>query len=76
MNKLEMAEIAKSHWRQYHPESYKELKANGTLEKEADASAELTLREMDVLMKTYGMTSMEAWTESRNLFCLKDPLKQ
>ena len=74
MNKLEMAEIAKAHWRQYHPASFKELKANGTLDKEAAACAELTQREMDVVMATTGMTAMEAWIESRHLFCLKDPL--
>lgn len=76
MNKLEMVEVTKSHWRQYHPESYRELAENGTLDKEADAAAELTLREMEVLQKTYGVSAMEAWQESRNLFCLKDPLKQ
>jgi len=76
MNVPEMAEIAKKHWRQYHPDSYKELMENGTLNREAEASAELTLMEMETLQKTYGMSSLEAWQESRKLFCLKDPLKQ
>ena len=37
MNVPEMAEIAKKHWRQYHPDSYKELMENGTLNREAEA---------------------------------------
>lgn len=75
MNKLEMAEMAKAHWRQYYPTGYQELKANGTLDREAIACAELTQMEMEVLEQSYGMSSQEAWIESRHLFCLKDPLK-
>lgn len=75
MNKLEMIEVTKAHWRQYFPEGYKTLKAENRLEKEAAAAAELTLREMEVLQKTFGMSAMEAWQESRHLFCLTDPLK-
>ena len=74
MNQLEMIEVTKAHWRQYHPESYAKLKQEGRLEKEAVACAKLTLAEMSVLEKTYGMSPMEAWQESRELFCLKDPL--
>lgn len=75
MNRLEMIEVTKAHWRQYHPEGYKTLKAESRLDREAAACADLTLMEMDVLQKTYGMSAMEAWQESRHLFCLKDPLK-
>ena len=74
MNRLEIIEVTKAHWRQYHPEGYKTLKAEKRLEREAAACADLTLMEMDVLQKTYGMSAMEAWQESRHLFCLKDPL--
>lgn len=65
-----------SHWRQYHPESYRTLVREDRLLREANAAVELTLMEMEVLQKTYGMSALEAWQESRNLFCLKDPLKQ
>ena len=76
MNRLEIIEVTKAHWRQYHPESYKQLMAESRLEKEANAAASLTLAEMDVLEKTYNMTPMESWQASRELFCLKDPMEQ
>lgn len=75
MNRLEMIEVTKAHWRQYHPESYKQLKAEGRLDREAMACADLTLAEMDVLQQTHRISAMEAWQESRHLFCLKDPMK-
>lgn len=74
MNRLEMIEVTKAHWRQYHPDSYKELKAEGRLDREAAACVDLTLQEMEALMQTYKMSAMEAWQESRELFCLKDPI--
>ena len=74
MNRMEMIQVTMAHWRQYHPESYKTLKAEGRLEKEAAACADLTLMEMSVLQKTHGMGATEAWQESRELFCLKDPM--
>lgn len=76
MDRLQMIEVTKAHWRQYHPESYKTLKAEGRLDREAAACADLTLMEMEVLQKTYGVSAMEAWQESRELFCIKDPLVQ
>lgn len=76
MDRLQMIEATKAHWRQYHPESYKTLKAEGRLDREAAACAGLTLMEMEVLQKTYGMSANEAWQESRELFCIKDPLAQ
>lgn len=76
MDRLQMIEVTKAHWRQYHPESYKTLKAEGRLDREAAACADLTLMEMEVLQKTYGVSAMEAWQESRELFCIKDPLAQ
>lgn len=73
MNRMEIAEVTKNHWRTYYPQAYRNLKTTGKLETEALAAADLTLMEMDVLIKTYRMSSLEAWTESRHLFCLKDP---
>ena len=75
MNRLEMIEVTKAHWRQYHPESYSTLKAEGRLDKVASAAADLTLSEMEVLEKAHSISPMEAWQESRELFCLKDPMK-
>lgn len=74
MDRMQMIEVTKAHWRQYHPESYKTLKAESRLDREAAACADLTLMEMEVLQKTHGMSASEAWQESRELFCLKDPI--
>lgn len=76
MQKLEIIEVTKAHWREFHPASYRELVETGALDREAEAAADLTLREMDVLQQTHKISSREAWQESRALFCLKDPLKQ
>ena len=63
----QMAALAKDHWKAVLPELYQTLQENGKLEREAEASAELTMKEMETLMKG-GMSEAEAWQASRNLF--------
>ena len=48
------------------------MKKNGDLDSEAEASARLTLREMNTLMKS-GLSESSAWEASRELFILCDP---
>jgi hypothetical protein len=72
MTILEMAALAKEHWKAVNPEVYQLMKSRGDLEKEAIAAAKLTQREMDTLMQG-GATEAEAWQESRSLFILTDP---
>lgn len=76
MNRLEMVELTKEHWRTQHPESYRTLVSEDRLLREANAAVDLTLQEMEVLQKTFGMSALEAWQESRGLFCLRDPMTQ
>jgi hypothetical protein len=73
MNLLEMAAIAKQHWREHYPEGYKKLKKNGHLESEAMGAAKLTMREIEANRKA-GMSESQAWEAARGLFILADPL--
>lgn len=59
-------------WKENCPQWMKK-KSQKWLQKEAAAAADLTQMEMNVLMKTYGISSEEPWAESRNLFCMKVP---
>lgn len=72
MNVKEMAMIGLQHWNEVNPEFVKELAKKIDLQTELEASARLTLREMETLMLG-GMSEAEAWQASREIFLLKDP---
>lgn len=74
MNEKQIAEMCKAHWRAYFPDSYKTLMDEDRLEKEAQASARLTLAEMDALMQA-GMDEKQAYDEASKLFVTTDPMK-
>lgn len=73
MNEQQIAAEAKLFWRENFPKSYKRLVGEGRLEREAIATAKLTLVEMESHM-LLGATELEAWEASRGLFVMTDPL--
>jgi hypothetical protein len=74
MNIPEMTAIAKEHWKEHLSPFYNLLVEQGQLQEEAEASAELTRMEMDVL-KMGGMTEAEAWEAAMQIFVLMPPSK-
>jgi hypothetical protein len=60
-------------WKTYYPKETSQLEKKGTLQREAEASAELTQLEMDALMLV-GQTEAEAWQQARTLWILNNPL--
>ena len=70
MNLPQMAAQAREHWKVTNPEIYKQMVEDGALIEESEASARLTMREMEALM-LIGMSEQEAWQESRHLFIFK-----
>ena len=73
MTPMAIRAIAKQHWKETYPEAVKLMQEHNVLESEAQAAAELTLMEMDDL-EAIGMTTQEAWRESRTLWVFKNPL--
>jgi hypothetical protein len=67
----EMTQITLNHWMTNYPDRVKKLKA-GWLEKQAQACARLTRKEMDMQILV-GLDEETAWTEARAYFCLKPP---
>lgn len=70
MNLQQMAAQARDHWKQVNPKIYRRMVKNGDLERESEAAAKLTTREIETLMRG-GMTEQEAWQESRHLFIFR-----
>lgn len=70
MNLPEMTQIALNHWRTHWPKEYKALQDNGTLQKEAEASAKLTQMEMNA---NPHLSEHERWEAARELFILTKP---
>ena len=73
MTPISIRSIAKQHWKDKYPEAYRLMKLHNALESEAQAAAELTLQEME-LQEITGMTTLEAWQASRELWVFKDPM--
>lgn len=74
MSQMQIAEKCKAHWKAYFPDSYRTLVKEARLDKEAEASAKLTLAEMEVLMQG-GMDQAQAYSEASKLFVTTDPMK-
>ena len=62
-----LAQEAISHWKEYRPEMYRQLKAAGQLEAEATRAAEKTLDEQATLMEQ-GYPPEEAWAVVREQY--------
>lgn len=75
MDLMQIAEEAKSHWRENYPVGYRQLVKEERLQREAIAAAKLTLAEMKAQMQV-GLTELEAWEASRGLFVFTDPITQ
>lgn len=77
MNIQQMAALAREHWKDVNPEVYQHMVKNNDLEKESEAAAFLTKKEMDTLM-LLKISEQEAWQESRHLFIYvtKDKLEE
>lgn len=68
-----MAQTALNHWTRNYPQEIRNSPKTW-LQRQAEACAQLTRLEMDVLVAG-GLDEKQAWTEARNLFCLKPPPK-
>lgn len=68
-----MVQATLSHWASNHPTETKDLPKDWLL-RQAQACAQLTRLEMDVLVAG-GLSEAEAWAEARSLFCLAPPPK-
>lgn len=70
MNILQMAALARDHWKKTNPEIYRQMVEDKALIECSEAAARLTQREMDALM-LLKVTEEEAWQGSRHLFIFR-----
>lgn len=68
-----MAQMTLNHWTRNYPAETRDL-PKAWLLRQAEACAQLTRQEMDVLVAG-GLQEEQAWAEARSLFCLKPPPK-
>ena len=68
-----MAQTTLNHWTRNYREETQALPKDWLL-RQAEAGAQLTRQEMDVLVAG-GLQEEQAWTEARSLFCLTPPPK-
>ena len=67
-----MVEIAREHWKEFLPTKYATYKADGTLEQNLKAAANLTLQAMED-DRSAGYSQAEAWDMESRHFILQKP---
>ncbi len=63
---------ARSHWREFQPQRFKELAAAGKLDQALDDAVERTHREMSSL-EASDLTTSEAWERTRQEYLFPPP---
>jgi len=63
-SKESLVEMGREHWKEYLPQKYQDLEANGGLDQELSAAAEMTLQAMQDDREA-GYSQYDAWEANR-----------